>query len=77
MLFTRPALIGIAVLMVAGLGVFGYLIGGRYGTPFVVADKIGIGGLVFLCGRFLVVCVHESAHGLTMASFGRRVHKAG
>ena len=76
-LFTRPVLIGIATLMVAGIGVFGYLIGARYGTPFVVADKIGIGGLVFLFGRFLVVCVHETAHGLTMASFGRRVHKAG
>lgn len=76
-LFTRPALIAIAVLMVAGLAVFGYLIGGRYGTPFVVADKIGIGGLVFLAGRFLVVAVHETAHGLTMASFGRHVQKAG
>ena len=76
-LFTRPIVIGLATLMVAGLGVFGYLIGARYGTPFVVADKIGIGGLVFLGGRFLVVCVHECAHGLTMSSFGRRVHKAG
>ena len=53
LLFTRPALIGLVVLMVAGLGIFGYLIGGRYGTPFVVADKIGVGGLVFL-GRALL-----------------------
>jgi Zn-dependent protease len=76
-LFTRPALIGIGVLMLAGLGVFGYLIGARYGTPFVVADKIGLGGLVFLTGRFLVVTVHECAHGLAMSSFGRRVERAG
>ena len=56
---------------------FGYLIAGRYGTPFVVAEKIGLGGLVFLAGRFVVVAVHETAHGLAMASFGRKVEKAG
>ena len=76
-LFTRPVLWLIAALCVAGVVVFGLLIGLRYGTPFVVAGKIGIGGLVFLLGRFLVVAVHETAHGLTMASFGRRVEKAG
>ena len=63
--------------MVVGLGVFAYLIGGRYGTPFVVADKFGLGGLVFLGGRFIVVVIHESAHGLAMASFGRKVQRAG
>jgi putative peptide zinc metalloprotease protein len=76
-LFTRPALWLIAALCVAGIGVFGALVGLRYGTPFVVADRIGIGGLVFLLGRFAVVAVHETAHALTMSSFGRRVEKAG
>ncbi len=75
--FTRPALIALAVLGVLGLTSFIYLIVGRYGTPFVVAQKIGLGGLVFLLGRFAVVAVHETAHGLTMASFGRRVDRAG
>ncbi len=65
------------MLCVVGVVVFGLLVGLRYGTPFVVAGKIGLGGLVFLLGRFLVVAVHETAHGLTMASFGRRVEKAG
>ena len=50
---------------------------GRYGTPFVVANHLGWGGLVFLLGRFAVVFVHENAHGLTMASFGRRIERAG
>ncbi|HYI19312.1 MAG TPA: FHA domain-containing protein [Solirubrobacteraceae bacterium] len=77
LLFTRPLLWAIAVLCVVGVVVFGLLVGLRYGTPFVVAGKIGIGGLVFLLGRFLVVAVHETAHGLAMASFGRRVEKAG
>ena len=43
----------------------------------MVASKFGLGGLVFLLGRFAVVAVHEIAHGLTMASFGRRVERAG
>jgi putative peptide zinc metalloprotease protein len=76
-LFTRPALWLIGALCAAGVGAFVALIALRYGTPFVVANKIGIGGLVFLLGRFAVVAVHETAHGLTMASFGRRVQKAG
>ena len=75
--FTRPVLIALAVLGTLGLASFIYLIAGRYGTPFVVASKFGWGGLVFLGGRFAVVAVHELAHGLTMASFGRRVDKAG
>ena len=76
-LFTRPALWAIAALCVVGIGVFAALVALRYGTPFVVANKIGLGGLVFLLGRFAVVAVHETAHGLTMSSFGRRVEKAG
>ncbi|MGH2968562.1 MAG: FHA domain-containing protein [Solirubrobacteraceae bacterium] len=76
-LFTRVVLDLLIALMVAGVGVFAYLIAGRYGTPFVVAEKIGLGGLVFLLGRFFVVAVHECAHGLAMASFGRKVDHAG
>ena len=44
-LFTRPALYAIAALIVAGLGAFVYLIVGRYGTPFVVAQRVGLGAL--------------------------------
>src|SRR4051794_1076152 len=76
-LFTRPVLCVTAALIVAGAATFVALIVGRYGTPFVVARKFGWGGLVFLLGRFAVVAVHELAHGLTMASFGRRIHRAG
>jgi putative peptide zinc metalloprotease protein len=76
-LFTRPALYGIAAIGLAGVAAFVYLVAGRYGTPFVVAKKIGFGGLVFLLGRFALAAVHETAHGLTMASFGRKVQKAG
>jgi putative peptide zinc metalloprotease protein len=76
-LFTKPALIAIAALIVAGLGAFAYLVVGRYGTPFVVAKRVGLGALIFLLGRFAVVAVHETAHGLTMASYGRRIQRAG
>ncbi len=76
-LFTRPALAAIAALVLVGLVVFPYLVVARYGTPFVVAKKIGLGGLVFILGRFAIVAIHETAHGLTMASYGRRVRAAG
>jgi putative peptide zinc metalloprotease protein len=77
LVFTKPALVTFAVLAVCGLGAFVALIALRYGTPFVVASHFGWGGLVFLLGRFAVVTVHETAHGLTMASFGRRIERAG
>jgi putative peptide zinc metalloprotease protein len=76
-LFTKPGLAIAAAIALGGLVAFIALIVGRGGTPFVVASKIGIGGLVFLAGRFLVVALHETAHALTMASFGRPVPRAG
>src|SRR6185295_18220843 len=60
-----------------GLAAFFALIAGRYGTPFIVASKAGIGGVVFVLGRLAVAAVHETAHGLVMASFGRPVREAG
>jgi putative peptide zinc metalloprotease protein len=76
-LFTAPALALIALLVALGIPTFVYLIAARYGTPFVVAKKVGVGGLVFVLGRLALVSVHETAHGLTMSSFSRRVHDAG
>ncbi len=76
-LLTRPALVALALLAIGGLGVFAFLVAHRYGTPFVVASKLGLGGLVFLLGRSAVVAVHELAHGLALASSGRRVERAG
>jgi putative peptide zinc metalloprotease protein len=76
-LFTRAGLAVLAAIAIAGLVAFTALIVGRGGTPFVVASKVGVGGLVFLAGRFLVVTLHEMAHALTMASFGRPVPQAG
>ena len=76
-LLTRRGLSALAAVALAGLVAFAYLVAGRYGTPFVVASKVGIGGLVFLLGRLSVAAVHEAAHGLVMASFGRRVREAG
>jgi hypothetical protein len=72
-----PGLAAVGVLAAVGAAVFAYLVAGRYGTPFVVASKIGLGGLVFLLGRVAVVAVHEIAHGLVMASYGRLIHTAG
>jgi putative peptide zinc metalloprotease protein len=76
-LFTRPAIVALALVAALGIPVFGFLVTARYGTPFVVARKIGLGGLVFVLGRFAIAALHETAHGLAMASFGRRVARAG
>jgi putative peptide zinc metalloprotease protein len=75
--FTRPAVALLSAIAVGGAAVWIYLVAGRYGTPFVVAKRVGLGGIVFLLGRFVVVAVHEIAHGLTVSSFGRRVPRAG
>jgi putative peptide zinc metalloprotease protein len=77
LLFTRAARLTLATLAVVGLGVFCALVAGRYGTPFVVASKVGIGGLVFMAGRFALVAAHEAAHGLALAAVGRRVGAVG
>jgi putative peptide zinc metalloprotease protein len=77
LLLTDTALTMMAVLASVGAGVFVYLVAGRYGTPFVVAQKVGLGALVFLVGRLAIAACHEAAHGIVMASFGRRVHRAG
>jgi putative peptide zinc metalloprotease protein len=77
LLFTQPVLWVLFAMVIAGPVIFTGLIAVRYGTPFVVANKLGWGGLVFLLGRFVFVAVHELAHGLTMASFGRRIERAG
>jgi putative peptide zinc metalloprotease protein len=77
LLFTRPSMMLLALIAAAGLGSFAYLIAGFYGTPFVVAGRVGIGAIVFIVARFLVVVFHELSHALTVVSFGRRVPRAG
>jgi putative peptide zinc metalloprotease protein len=75
--FGNTAFLAFAVAAGLGLAAFAYLVAGRYGTPFVVANKVGLGGLVFLIGRLAIATVHEAAHALTMERFGRHVGHAG
>jgi putative peptide zinc metalloprotease protein len=74
---SRPGVVALAAIALSGLVAFAALIIGRYGTPFVVAHKVGLGAAVFVAGRLAVAAVHETAHGVTMAAFGRRVREAG
>ncbi len=76
-LVTRQAGAVFLAIAVAGVLAFGYLIARRYGTPFVVAAHVGLGGAVFLAGRFVLVALHELAHGIAVAACGRHVHRAG
>jgi putative peptide zinc metalloprotease protein len=76
-LFSPLSVTFLVLLSFAGLFVFSYLVGARYGTPLVVAHRLAIGGAVFLAGRFVLVCFHELAHGLTLAHYGRRAGRSG
>jgi putative peptide zinc metalloprotease protein len=67
----------LAVIAVGGLVAFAALIIGRYGTPFVVASRVGLGALVFVVARFALVVCHELAHGLIAESYGRPISRAG
>ncbi len=77
-IFFSPLVVTALILLsLAGLVVFSYLIGARYGTPLVVAHRLVLGGLVFIAGRLLIVALHEMAHGLALAHYGRRTNRAG
>jgi putative peptide zinc metalloprotease protein len=67
----------LALFALAGFGAFAYIVGARFGTPFVVANRLAIGGAVFVAGRFALVAVHEIAHGLALAHYGRRAPRGG
>jgi putative peptide zinc metalloprotease protein len=67
----------LTLLAVAGFGTFAYLVGASYGTPFVVAHRLAIGGALFIAGRCALVAVHEMAHGLALAHYARRVTRGG
>jgi putative peptide zinc metalloprotease protein len=75
--FSALSVTCLILLSLAGLVAFSYLVGARYGTPLVVAHRLLLGGLVFIGGRFLLVLVHEIAHGLALAHYGRRTDRAG
>lgn len=77
LLFTSAALAVLGAVAVAGLVAFVWVVAARYGTPFVVAQRVGLGALVFVLGRFVLVVCHELAHGLVAESFGRPVSRAG
>lgn len=76
-LFHPLCVTALALLAVAGFAAFAYLVGARYGTPLVVARRLAIGGAVFLAGRFALVAMHELAHGLALAHYGRQAGRAG
>jgi putative peptide zinc metalloprotease protein len=76
--FFAPLTVTFLVLFaLAGLAAFAYLVGARYGTPFVVANRLVLGGAVFIVGRFALVAVHELAHGMALAHYKRRAALGG
>jgi putative peptide zinc metalloprotease protein len=76
-LFTRGGLTAIAAVALAGAAAFASLVAGGQVRPFRVSDHLGVGALAFIAGRLAVVALHELAHALTLASFGRRPRRVG
>jgi putative peptide zinc metalloprotease protein len=77
-LFFSPLTVTFLVLLsLAGPAVFAYLVGAKFGTPFVVAHRLVLGGAVFIVGRFLIAMLHELAHGLALRHYGRTTNRAG
>lgn len=77
LLFTRPAFIALALVAVLGFAAEIVLVANRYGSPLIVASHLGLGGLIFLAARGALVAMHEAAHGLALASYGRRARRGG
>jgi putative peptide zinc metalloprotease protein len=77
LLFAPLSVTFLVLLVLAGPAVFAYLVGARYGTPFVVAHRLVLGGAVFIVGRFLIAMLHELAHGLALRHYGRTTNRAG
>jgi FHA domain len=76
-LVTETGIVSLGAVALAGVIAFIVLLTSGHSQPFVVANRVGLGGAVFLVGRFLVAAVHETAHGLVLAACGRRVREAG
>jgi putative peptide zinc metalloprotease protein len=77
LLFTRAGLTTLAAVALAGLAAFALLAIRSDATPFVVTGNLGVGALVFILGRLLVVLLHELAHGWTLVAFGRTPGRCG
>jgi putative peptide zinc metalloprotease protein len=77
MFFSPLAVSCLVLLSLAGVIVFSYLVGARYGTPFLVAHRLLIGGAVFIVGRIAIAAIHELAHGLALAHYRRTTSRAG
>ncbi len=77
LLVTTPALATAAAVALAGCVAFVLVVAGGGSTPLVVASQVGIGAVVFVLGRLVLVLCHELAHGLCAEAFGRPVTQAG
>ena len=75
--FTRAAYVLLAAVVLAGAAAFLALLAGDDATPLIVDDNLAYGAAIYVLGRLAMVAVHELAHALTLASFGRRVGAAG
>ncbi|NWF82120.1 MAG: cyclic nucleotide-binding domain-containing protein [Chloroflexi bacterium] len=76
MLFSRPFLVVLAMLVIAGLGAFTLVArGGHY--ALINADNTGASLLGLWAALLVSFVLHELAHALAVKHFGRRVPRGG
>ncbi|MBM3133919.1 MAG: hypothetical protein FJZ89_01240 [Chloroflexi bacterium] len=75
--FTRAAFVAFGALAAIGFACFVYLEPTETFDLLSVNDSYGAGIAVLVLANFVVLFWHESGHGLTCKSFGRRIRKAG
>jgi putative peptide zinc metalloprotease protein len=74
---TQPVLVVLGVAAVVGLVAFGVLLMRGHSSPFLVGKSVLLGSAIFVVGRLAIAVLHESAHGLVLTSYGRKVKRAG
>ena len=77
-LYTRPALVALALLTLAGFAAFGYLVFGVMQGNVPGRDEFdGTALLIIPIGLLVITVLHEIGHALTCKHFGRHVNGAG
>ena len=78
LLFTRPVMILITLVSLAGLPAFIYItLQGEYSFLQGAGDSLGMGLIGLLITQTIAIFTHESAHALTTKHFGRKVKRGG
>lgn len=77
LLFSRAGWATGITIAIAGAAAFATVLADGSHRPLEVGGRLSVGAAVFVLGRGFIAALHELAHALTVASFGRRIGRAG